>query len=357
MAFKLGLDAKRAFNNNSGLGVYSRSLIEYLAKTFPQLDIVLFTPKKKLWTSNLVTETGRLGSLWRSFTIYFDLVKHNIEVYHGLAGELPFFIPSSVKKVVTIHDLLFLQFPNDYPWIDRLIYNIKAKYACKHADSIIAVSEVTKKNIIDFYRISSEKISVIPNSAPILPNFSDEKPHPQDYIICISSFLGRKNQDILVKAFERIADQVSFDLIFIGSGKRLAEIKNLASNSKYNCRIKFLTGLNDSKKTNYLKHCLFSVYPSQGEGFGIPILESFQMNKPIILSDTPIHREVAADGGLYFILNSIEDLAEKMIQVNSGTLQYPIEKAQSRLNSFEGSKLYPQIADIYYSLMGLTPRI
>jgi glycosyltransferase involved in cell wall biosynthesis len=357
VAFKLGLDAKRAFNNHSGLGVYSRSLIEYLEKNIPNLDIILFTPKKKIWTSSLLTVTNIFGALWRTFFIYFDLVKYKIDVYHGLAGELPFFIPSSVKKVVTIHDLLFLQFPNDYPWIDRLIYNIKAKYACKHADSIIAVSEVTKKNIIDFYNISPEKISVIPNTAPILPNFSDEKPHPQDYIICISSFLGRKNQDILVKAFERIADQVSFDLIFIGSGKRLAEIKNLASNSKYNSRIKFLTGLNDSKKTNYLKHCLFSVYPSQGEGFGIPILESFQMNKPIILSDTPIHREVAADGGLYFILNSIEDLAEKMIKVNTGTLQYPIEKAQSRLNSFEGSNLYPQIADIYYSLMGLTPRI
>ncbi|MFN5849263.1 MAG: glycosyltransferase, partial [Chitinophagales bacterium] len=115
----------------------------------------------------------------------------------------------------------------------------------------------------------------------------------------------------------------------------------------------FLTELNDSEKINYLNHCLFSVYPSQCEGFGIPILESFQMNKPIILSDTPIHREVAADGGLYFIQNSIEDLAEKMIQVNSGALQYPIEKAQSRLKSFEGSKLYPHILDIYYSLVNV----
>lgn len=357
MAFKLGLDAKRAFNNHSGLGVYSRNLIEYLEKNIPNLNIILFTPKKKLWASNLITETSRLGSLWRSFTIYFDLVKHKIEVYHGLAGELPFFIPRNVKTVVTIHDLLFLKFSEDYPWIDRFIYNFKARHVCKRADVIIAISEVTKSDIISHYGITPDKIKVIPVTTPKVTIAQTKRPHDKNYILCISSFLGRKNQVLLLDAYLKIANEVAVDLIFIGSGPERKKVKELAETSPHSHRIHFISGISDTDKFNYLHHCLFSVYPSKGEGFGIPILESFQCEKPIILSDTEIHKEVAGDAGIYFTSNSTDDLAEKIIAVNSSALQYQNEKAQARLKCFEGNKLYPSIIDIYFSLMGRTPRI
>lgn len=354
---KIGLDAKRAFNNHSGLGVYARCLIEYLEKNIPHKDIILFTPKKKIWTSNLLTISGKLGSLWRSFSIYFDLVKNKIEVYHGLAGELPFFIPKQVKAVVTIHDLLFLRFPSDYPWIDRLIYNLKSKYACQRADRIIAVSEVTKNDIIGYYNIPSEKIAVISPSIPALPIVSYERHLTNDYIVCISTFIGRKNQEILIHAFEKIANHVSFDLVFIGSGKLLNHVKSLANQSSYSNRIHFLTGLNDSEKFSYLKHSLFSVYPSLGEGFGIPIIESFSLNKPIILSDTTIHREVAGDAGVYFKLGSIDDLVDKLMKLYSKQLSPTNEIMQNRLQNFKDEKIYPKLMEIYFSLMGRDPRI
>lgn len=355
MALKLGLDAKRAFNNHSGLGVYSRSLIEYLEKNISNLYIILFTPKKKIWTSNLVTETSRLGSIWRSFTIYFDLVKDDIDVYHGLAGELPFLIPRKVKTVVTIHDLLFLKFPSDYPWIDRFIYNFKARYACKRADAIIAVSEVTKADIISNYRIVPDKIKVVPVAAPEVTIAQTKRPHDKDYILCISSFLGRKNQALLLDAYLKIADKVSFDLIFIGSGHERKKVKELAETSPHSHRIHFISGISDTDKFNYLHHCLFSVYPSKGEGFGIPILESFLCEKAILLSDTPIHREVAGDTGIYFSTNSVNELANKLVEMNENIQNLTSEKAKQRLENYDGQKLYPQITEIYFSLMGRTP--
>jgi glycosyltransferase involved in cell wall biosynthesis len=354
---KLGLDAKRAFNNHSGLGVYARCLIGYLEKNIQHKDIILFTPKKKNWTANLLTIKSKLGSFWRSFSIYFDLVKNKIDVYHGLAGELPFFIPRQVKTVVTIHDLLFLRFPSDYPWLDRVFYKIKSKYACQRADRIIAISEVTKNDIISYYKIPSEKIAVISPSIPELPEVSDERPLTNDYIVCISSFIGRKNQEILIHAFEKIAHQVSFDLVFIGSGNLLKHAKSLAKQSSYSNRIHFLTGLNDNEKFCYLKHCLFSVYPSLGEGFGIPIIESFSLNKPIILSDTMIHREVAGDAGVYFKLGSIDDLANKIMNLYSKQLSPTNEIMQNRLQNFKDEMIYPKLMEIYFSLIGRDPRI
>ncbi|MBL7789481.1 MAG: glycosyltransferase family 4 protein [Chitinophagales bacterium] len=357
MAIKLGLDAKRAFNNHSGLGVYSRGVIEELAKNLPCENLVLFTPKRKIWHSSLTTITSRLGALWRSFVVYFDLLKYDIEVYHGLAGELPFFIPKKVKTVVTIHDLLFLRFPQDYPSIDRVIYHHKAKYACRKADKIIAVSEVTKQEIIRFYHIDEEKIEVIP--VPISDKIlhKQEKPYHKDYIVCISSFIGRKNQDVLVKAFAKIKDQVTYDLIFIGGGKRKNEIIHLSRKMKCETRIQFLSKLTDTEKFNYLDHSLFSAYPSRGEGFGIPILESFLYNKPIILSDTPIHREVADEAGIYFRDNDVGDLAEKLLVVPTLIKHNFTELAQQRIANFQAEDVAIKLKEIYFSLIDRTPRI
>lgn len=357
MATKLGYDAKRAFNNHSGLGVYSRGVIEAVEKNISTENIVLFTPKKKIWNSSLTTVINPFGALWRSFFIYFDLKKYAIDVYHGLAGELPFFLPNKLKTVVTIHDLLFLKFTEDYPWIDRFIYNFKARYACKRANVIIAVSEVTKSDIISHYGISSDKIQVIPVAAPKSPIAPTNRPHDKNYILCISSFLGRKNQALLLEAYLKIADEVAYDLIFIGSGPEKKMVKMLAAASLYSHRIHFISGICDTEKFNYLHHCLFSVYPSKGEGFGIPILESFLANKAILLSDTPIHREVAGDAAYYFQNNSVMDLAEKLLYVHSANKAILIEQGKLRLEQFTEEKSYYKLAEIYFSLMGRTPRI
>jgi len=348
---KLGLDAKRAFNNHSGLGVYSRSVIDELAKNLPKEDLILFTPRKKIWSSSLNTVTSSFGALWRSFFIYFDLLRYEIDIYHGLAGELPFFMPQNVKTVVTIHDLLFLHFPNDYPWIDRWIYNLKAKFACKKADKIIAVSDVTKRDIIHFYGIDSTKIEVMPVtiSSDIPPK--DERPYTKDYIVCISSFLGRKNQDVLVKAYAQIKDKADFDILFIGSGKRMNEVKKISK--KLNCEnnIQFISGLSDQEKFNYLHHSLFSVYPSRGEGFGIPILESFLCDRPILLSDTPIHKEVAGDAGIYFRDNDEKDLADKMISAYKNKSDSVHISAKKVLDSYTADKIYPHLIGLYEKVL------
>lgn len=344
---KLGLDAKRAFNNHSGLGVYSRGVIDEFAKNLPKEDLILFTPRKKIWSSSLNTVMSSFGALWRSFFIYFDLRKYEIDIYHGLAGELPFFIPHKVKAVVTIHDLLFCHFPNDYPWIDRWIYNFKAKFACKKADKIITVSEVTKHDIIHFYGIDSAKIEVIPVAIPRDVPPKNERPYAKDYIVCISSFLGRKNQDILVKAYALIKDKIDFDILFIGSGKRIPEIKELVKKLDCENNIQFISGLSDQEKFNYLHHSLFSVYPSRGEGFGIPILESFLCDKPILLSDTPIHKEVAGDAGIYFRDNDEKDLAVKMIIAYKNKSDSVHISAKKVLDSYTANKVYPHLIGLY----------
>ena len=356
MKYTVGFDAKRAFHNSSGLGVYSRELISSVQRIISEKNIVLFTPQKKIWQSSLKTYTSTLGFIWRSFLIYFDIKKSGISIYHGLAGELPFWMPSDVRKIVTIHDILFERFPNDYPWIDRILYRFKAKHACQHADIIIAISHATKKELVQRYGIDGTKISVIPNGiAPIDRQLhsSDNRLISRDYILCISSFMPRKNQELLVKAYCQIADNVSFDLIFIGTGKHLHHVQKLAKTSPFSERIIFMGQVSDEEKINLLIHAHFSVYPSKYEGFGIPIIEAFALECPILISDNDIHREVGGDAAFYFENENVNDLSAQLLRMNTLT---PVERKEAQVNGklklseFDSEIIAKRLVETIYQL-------
>ncbi len=168
----IGFDAKRYFHNNTGLGNYSRTLVGGLAHFYPEHEYFLFNPKpskrhQKPSFKNVheVLPDGplskRIPALWRSNWVKKDIKKECIELYHGLSHEIPVGIhKTSVKSVVTIHDLIFERFPTQYKKMDAFIYRRKILYACAHANRIIAISEQTKTDLIDFYKIEPVKIEV-----------------------------------------------------------------------------------------------------------------------------------------------------------------------------------------------------
>ena len=127
---RIGFDAKRIFQNTTGLGNYSRTVVKNLAEFYPENEYFLFTPtlKNKLpfaFNKNTHMVVGR-GSVWRSFGVRRDIVKHNVDIYHGLSNEIPFTLKiSHIKSVVTIHDLIFDHFPEYYPGVDILRPQIK----------------------------------------------------------------------------------------------------------------------------------------------------------------------------------------------------------------------------------------
>ena len=158
----IAFDAKRAYTNGTGLGHYSRTLITSLAEFYPAYEYFLCTPKQTdrynaeaLQHVHVVTPRQFPSTLftaaWRSKWVVKDLQYLNIDLYHGLSHEIPVGIHSTgVKSVVTIHDLIFERYPQQYNRIDVGIYRKKFSYACKYANRIIAISNQTKQDIIQF---------------------------------------------------------------------------------------------------------------------------------------------------------------------------------------------------------------
>lgn len=334
---RIGFDAKRALNNGSGLGNYSRNLLNALMHDYAGNDYLLFTPKASDEYLNQLEGNFKLvfpetrfdktiPALWRSYGVRSQLYKNRIEVFHGLSNELPYGLPASdFKRVVTIHDLLFLKDKQQYPFTDRQIYTSKTRYACKHANRIIAVSAETRRDIVQHYGTDEKKIVVIPPA--IDPTFEIRSTKheiiqrynlPAKYILNVSSFFPRKNQKTLVEAFDLIKDKVAEHLVLVGgAGNTLPEIKALIEAKKLQQWVHILTGVsNDALPAVYQAASLF-VFPALYEGFGMPVAEALLSGVPVITTGGGAMQEAGGDAALYTDPLSANELAAAMLRVIS----------------------------------------
>ena len=332
---KIAFDAKRALNNASGLGNYSRNLLNALMQNFPDEEYLLFSPMAKDEFFHQLNEEFKVifpetkfqksfHALWRSFGIKNDLQKHRVNIYHGLSNEIPFNIQhSNFKTVVTIHDLIFLKHTEQYSFIDRKIYEAKTKYAAKHADKIIAVSSETKNDLIEFYGENEEKIEVI---YPVIDSkyeirntkyeITAKYNLPQKYILNVGSFFPRKNQKIIVEAFDLIKNKVEEDLVLVGTGGNTrSEIEALIRKKNLQTRVKIISSVSNEELPAIYRAASVFVFPSLYEGFGMPIVEALFSKVPVVATKGGCFEEAGGKDSLYVNPNSAEEIADSILKV------------------------------------------
>lgn len=315
---KIGFDGKRAANNLTGLGNYSRSLIEHLANGFPQNQYFIYTPKAKLEILNFplfkreniflkLPQKAKL--LWRGFGVKHQLLKDRIDLFHGLSYEIPFGLKKTgIKSIVTIHDLIFLRKPQYYQPIDRLIYDYKSKYACKNANQIIAISEKTKQDIIELYNISPAKIEVIYQScddsfkvdasAVQKAEVKTKYALPEQYLLSVGTIEPRKNILAIVKAMPKI--DTNFKLILIGKEKPYAnKVKQEIERLGLADRVIFLKNIPFKDLPSIYQMASLFVLPSYYEGFGIPIIEALYSRVPVVAATGSCLEEAGGPNSLY----------------------------------------------------------
>ena len=203
---KIGFDAKRAFNNTAGLGNFSRNSISALAHQYPEDLHFLFHPGKmklhfKMPVNSVQVQPESLWwkflrNSWRIFHIAKIINDHDLDIYHGLSHELPVGIDKiKIKSVVTIHDLIYLRYPEYYHRIDRKIYDQKFRYSCRVATRIHAISEQTKRDVITYFDVPANKIEVIYQSInPVFFETANESEIPTSGKIFTDSWNGRTSQ-------------------------------------------------------------------------------------------------------------------------------------------------------------------
>jgi len=352
----IALDAKRYFFNRTGLGNYAREWVRILAGNFPQVEVHLMSPKQvdtAPFPNNIqVHAPTRPIPLYREWAISNTLDALNIDVYHGLSNELPFSSKHrKFKRIVTIHDLIFLIFPGYYKSTDRFIYNLKSSFACRHADLIIATSQTTANDIQRFYNVPPERIQVVYqgvhpdflHSIPELPRICTEP-----YFLFTGSFTGRKNHGLLIEALGRIRKQIPHHLVLAGaSGETLNNCKKLAIEQGLETRVHFLSDIKREELISIYRKAAGFLYPPVYEGFGIPLVEAMASNIPIAANNIGIFREIAGDAAIYF-KNNRDHTAEAMLRLADEKEMAPFQlNSRKRLQLFSDERQAQAMGKIY----------
>jgi glycosyltransferase involved in cell wall biosynthesis len=382
----IAFDAKRAFNNNTGLGHYSRTLITSLAEYFPAHEYFLFTPKVTnrfntiAFNNTHIVSPHRFPSTlfkaaWRSKWVVKDLRGLDIDLYHGLSHEIPVGIQhTSIKSVVTIHDLIFERYPQQYSTIDVQIYRQKFRYACNNANRIIAISRQTKEDIIQFYRIPSNKIDVCYQSCNPAFNIEvapEEKQRikqlynlPGKYFLYVGSVIERKNLLTVCKALKTLAGELDVPLVVIGDGTAyMQRVKKYLKENGLEEKVIFLSEQENTKRMPgytsaadfpaIYQQALCMIYPSIFEGFGIPVLEALCSRVPVITSNVSCLPEAGGAGALYIDPFDAQQLAGAMAAItNDDNLRSQmVEKGWQHAQLFSQQKCAAAVMLVYEKLM------
>ncbi len=366
---KIGFDAKRAFLNSSGLGNYSRNTLNALYKYFPDNKYVLFTPEinkdlfHKYKRFDVISPDSPVSkifkSLWRSFSLSGQLKKHELDCFHGLSNELPDGIhKSDVPAVVTIHDLIFMRYPQFYKPIDRKIYYAKVKYACSAAKMIIAISEQTKNDIIEFFKVNPEKIVVIHQSISL--RFYNKQEHDihtkykfsNDYILSVGTVEPRKNQLSILKAIHE--KNIKNQLVFVGRPTDYsAELLKYISINKMSNQVKLLNNMPRKDLASLFQNAKLSIYVSLFEGFGLPVIESMASGCPVITSNVSCLPETAGGAAVLSSPEDIDELGDKIRNglENDSLRNVLIKKGHERAKLFHPEYFSKKMISLYSELI------
>lgn len=373
----VAFDAKRFFQNSTGLGNYSRTILISLQKYHSHIfKLFLFSPLSSVNSPhlqsgpifNLVNPRWYKSFFWRSFGLVEDCKRHNISIYHGLSNELPVEFTKSpdIKWVVTIHDIAFLYFKKDYSFFDRLIHFQKIKYSCKKADVVIAVSEFTKLDICRKFNLSPEKVEVVYQTVndnykkTFTKNEFQQVVNcyqiPNRYFLSVGSITARKNLLSALKAWKGLPAEYQWPFLIIGKPnrkyfKKIKEELNLFKEI-YSNKIIFRNVMNEHLPILYQNAEIF-IYPSYLEGFGIPVLEALYSGIPVITSKTSSLPEVGGPGAYLVDPDNFEEIKEGILffMQNGEHRKSAVNKGLEHIKKFDAQIVTDKLTSIYQGLL------
>ena len=313
----IGFDAKRAFNNGSGLGNYSRDHLRLCHSLLPQVGLRIFTPKVKSeyqsfsqnWENAEVVMPsrgfGRISpSWWRSFGLIPELRRHRIDIFHGLSASLPAGIDRwNGKKIVTVHDLIFEKFPRWYTRADRIIHRRKLQHAVKAADIVVAISQETAMDLQTFYGVNPDKIRVIYQachpafrggvglSSLAVPAFI-----PEQYALYVGTIEERKHLGELLEVVQRVGN---LPLVVVGRKTSYFDKLSPLAEALQREKLLYFAEPDMQQLAAIYRNAYFLAYPSQAEGFGIPVIEALFSDIPVLAGNAPCLREAGGDACIY----------------------------------------------------------
>lgn len=368
---KVGINARFLTTPFTGIGQYTRSLVQTMAEIAPENEYILFTPElvdinlpENCRQIRVVEKDYKSDSLrkahWEHILMPKEMENFEVDVAH-------FLYPSNPRRklpmptIVTVHDVIPWRLKAYRKKLRSKLYHFNARLALRKADHIITVSDFSKSEIIKYLKIKEENITVTPLASPILsdkiscPNFSIRR----DYFLYVGGYDDRKNVPRLMKAYQKyISPLYPIDLILVGAknkgleqfitdkycekvdGKYLMEPKG---------KVIFTESLDQSELICLYQKALALVHTSFYEGFNLALVEAMQAGIPIVASDIPVHHEVTDGNALFVDPHNIDSIGNGLHKlIHDKALQHElVKKTETRARDFNWKKAAEETLYVY----------
>lgn len=309
---KIFYDYQGFLQPRGGVSRYFVEIIKRLPSEVTSLIPIVFTdnlylPEISSSIYRLPFQFQKKKSVYRHLSRLFALStlrRSDFDLFHATATETYFAGKLKRPLVITVHDL-----------IDELIVRNPAEMArrawqIEHADHIITVSQNTRKDLLDYFKVPPRKVSTIYHGTPDLSGIATVEVPYQHYILFVGARnTAYKNFRRLVLAFQLLHQQDrELKLVCVGAPfgaeeKQFIQEMGLTS-------VIVLVSATDEQLFSLYCNALAFIYPSLYEGFGIPLLEAFACHCPVCLSNASCFPEIAGDAGAYFDATSVADMAD-----------------------------------------------
>ncbi|MDQ0162564.1 glycosyltransferase family 4 protein [Aeribacillus alveayuensis] len=350
----------------TGVGVYTQNIINNLSRITDEMlvfswkgELDISTDQHENIPSSILPSKGIKGNilrlLWNNFVFPFKVSKNKGDVVLST-------VPESIAigrtpYIVIVYDVIPLLFP-DYYKNGKYIYKYYIPLVLKRASRIIAVSESTKRDIVNIYGIDDSKITVVycGYNKEHFKKIDDStvkkvknKYNLDDYILYVGNILPHKNIKKLVEAY-KLVNSYSGDLVLVGSKSEVyfKEIQSIIKDSSIQNRVKFLDYVPYHDLPALISGAKLFVYPSLYEGFGIPLLEAMACGTPVITSNVSSLPEVGGDAAVYVDPYNEKKLAYSIEKVltNKDLQLDMVRKGLERCKFFSWEKAAYQIEKV-----------
>ncbi len=374
---KIGFDVRPFLRQATGVGVYYKNLLFSLARIDSDNQYYLFSssykdrffqeelpPFSQVEFRDARIPVKLINFLWHKVKWPpLDTFFHTeLDLTHS---PIPLLLPTKGKKIVTVYDLFFMDFPSSVQAEVRKNFTKRIENSLHRADGILVISKFVKDQILKRFFLNEDKIKVV--YLGVDPDFSN-KPSvslietvrnkyrlPSKFLLFVGAIEPRKNLVKLIEALGVIRDK-SYDIPLVIVGKKGMDYQNLISkieDIKLQSQVLFLNYLpeGDLKVLYRLTSCL--VIPSLCEGFGLPLVEAMASECPLVISSAPALPEIALDAGLYFHPEDAEEMASQILTVleNEDERKNLIQKGTERVRDFSWAQTAENTLNFYKSVL------
>ncbi|PIZ70932.1 hypothetical protein COY07_05890 [Candidatus Peregrinibacteria bacterium CG_4_10_14_0_2_um_filter_43_11] len=327
---KIGINARFLLQPYTGIGQYTRCLIEALAKVDFKNEYFLFTPELMDWNLpdhfhpiRVPEKAYRSASFrkahWEHTLIPNEMAKWKVDLAHFPYPSNPWKrLP--IPTIVTVHDVIPWRLSAYNTHLRSKLYHFYARLALKKANHIITVSQFSKQEIISLFGIKPKNIAVI-YEAPPTPSHHLDLPElslRRDFLLYVGGYDVRKNVPNLIKAYlKHIANHYRIDLILVGSKDRGLEsyvtdayCERVGGHFPVRAKgsVIFTPPLTNNELTALYKQASMLVHASYYEGFNFPLVEAMSHGLPIVAADIPVNHEVTGGAALFVDPLSIDSI-------------------------------------------------